>query len=398
MQLEFAQIRRQFAGDLRFDAPTLIAPRTAPSDRVSDPGYRAGRGSGPGKPSSGPGTPNTARQSRDELQRRRLVQIDASLAAARVQLDAGRHSAALEACMNALALDENHAVALALEHEIRSALARRQAAALVADARKELQAGRLTIAQANLNQARELDGEGTEVRQLERDLRLARAEQQGMRQRADVVRRMLDNAEEALKRGDIESALASAREAVRLDPANDLAREMETEARRRLNRASGFDSGDLEGQLAAAGAPKTIAVPSSPAPRNPPKGAKKTGPVPDRTPGPSPVQLALKRASESASAGWQTLTQACRSGSSAVRGYAQRAAAAVGASGGATAVNNAPGKAASTKRPTWIPWAIGGGALVVAVAVGVLMWPSAGPVTVPAKAGTVTIDASPGLR
>jgi tetratricopeptide (TPR) repeat protein len=189
--------------------------------------------------------PDPRRTDREALARRRATQIEAALELSRAFLDRRELPAALDACEQALTLDDTHAVALELEMVIRGAMATEQATALLSEARTELERGALTAAQDYLQQARALNPDMADARRIERDLRLARVEQQRLRQRGEAVGRTIASAREALERGEIEAALACAREALALDPESDDAQAIETEAMRRLDEDTGAD-GRLE--------------------------------------------------------------------------------------------------------------------------------------------------------
>jgi tetratricopeptide (TPR) repeat protein len=386
MGAALTQARRQLPGDPS-EAPTVVVPRRPPSERGSGPGSGGGRGSGgtrdSARPSDAP-TPNVARTGREEIQRRRAAEIDASLGRAGVLLDQGRAAEALDACMHALALDENHSGALDLEHRIRVALDQQKAVQLVTEGRSALDHGELTLAQRKLESARALYADAAEVKQLERDLRLARADQQEARQRAEAVRRLLESAEADLQRNELESALAFARQAVRLDAASDTARELEAEARRRLDLAAGVPA------TTHSQSPRPVA-PVSPKPAGP------SAPGLQKRPGPSPVEQVIRRTAAASSGAWTAISRHGRTGWSALNGYARQAAALATARRPA-----APTEGASTttvkktaQRPRWLPWALGGGLAVAALIVAVVMWPRQAPVAPPVKTGTVTIDATP---
>lgn len=130
-------------------------------------------------------------------------------------------------------MDDQHTAALALEASIKSLMAKRKAAMLLDEAREELGKGAVTGAQGLLQHARSLDPDAN-VKRLERDLRLARVEQQHVRQRAEAVRQALEAADQALVRGEVESAAAFARQALELAPDSERGRALEAEAIRRL--------------------------------------------------------------------------------------------------------------------------------------------------------------------
>jgi hypothetical protein len=95
-----------------------------------------------------------------------------------------------------------------------------------------------------LQQARALDPEAPDVKRLERELRLARVEQERMRQRARAVDKAIASATESLEHGEIEAALAFAREALESDPGSTRALAIEAAAMRRLDEETGTGSGE----------------------------------------------------------------------------------------------------------------------------------------------------------
>ena len=64
--------------------------------------------------------PDPNRTNRDDIVRRRTTQVDASLVQARVSLNLGELDAALEACVQALTIDDTHVDALELEQTIQA--------------------------------------------------------------------------------------------------------------------------------------------------------------------------------------------------------------------------------------------------------------------------------------
>jgi tetratricopeptide (TPR) repeat protein len=186
--------------------------------------------------------PDPRRTDREALARRRATQIEAALDLSRALLERQDLAGALDACEQALTLDDTHAVALDLETTIKDALAKERARALLGEARVELQQGALTVAQDLLQQARALDPDLADAKRVERDLRLARVEQTRARQRAEALARAIATAGEALARGEIEASLASAREALALDPESRDAAAIEADAMRRLDDDTGADA------------------------------------------------------------------------------------------------------------------------------------------------------------
>ena len=256
-----AKVRRQLGGDTESEtlAPTLPGGSRS-ANRGTGPG--SGSGSGPGsvvggsRDVAGARTTPASTPSRgagDEIVGRRRRKVEAFLNQARDLAQSGDLEAALEACVEALMLDDTHADALEVDRAIRAAQSKRRASAMLLSARDELNRGSLTGAQDLLGQARDLDPEAAEVRRLDRDLRLARVEQEQARQRAASVARALEAARASLARGDIEAALASARQALQLDPTSEAARQAEADAHRSLD----LELGPPDSQ--AGGAPTVLA-------------------------------------------------------------------------------------------------------------------------------------------
>ena len=183
---------------------------------------------------STPAPPDRRRTDREALARRRAAQVEEALARARACLEAGDFDAARESCEQALTLDESHVDALELFHRIKTAHDFEDARALLEQARGEIARRDLTAAGELLQRARVLDADNPELGPLERDLRIARVEQELHRKRSDAFHRALDAADDALARGDLEDALVHAREALELDPSSEQARALEEEALDRL--------------------------------------------------------------------------------------------------------------------------------------------------------------------
>ncbi len=272
MRTAVARVRRQLENEAAWDslAPTVIVDRPGPG--VSK------RGTGSQRQILGDAVavgqltpPPDSRIDRESLQRRRTEQIEAHLARSRTLLDTGELEAALQACAEALTLDETHEGALELEHSLHAAIearqieeARQEAEALLQQAVAELGRQSLTSAQNLLQQARELDPDNADLKRLERDLRLARVEATRQRQRAEALTAALERADAALASGETETALAAARDALALDASSERAREVEAEAMRRLD--------------------EEASAHVTPAPRTPPPGLASPPPLFDDLP------------------------------------------------------------------------------------------------------------------
>jgi len=249
-----ARVRRYLESDPGWDAagaPTLI-PTPGTSIR---PGTGSARKQAPNVVSVAELTPppDPRRTDREAIARRRAIQVEAALESGRMLLQQGDLEQAMDACEQALTLDDSNALALELEVAIKTAMAKRRAGALLLDARGELEKGALTACQDLLVQARALDPEAGDAKLLERDLRLARVEQERLRKRAEAVSTTVARAQQALDTKDIEDALALARDALSLDPTSTEAQRIEVAALRALEELTGADA------VSAAAAP-TVAV------------------------------------------------------------------------------------------------------------------------------------------
>src|SRR4051812_22951426 len=223
-------------------APTIIRP--APSF-TPPPGGRAASGPGTGSirvtpgPVTNPTPGEPTRGDRQKIEQLRIQQLASSLADARSALAAGDLDRAQNACLQALLLKPDDPDALSLEEQIEIAQARKRATELVDEARDELGRGGLTGAFELLEQARTLDPDFAELKVLERDLRLARADHDRLRKKTESVQLALDASARALGSGDVEGALAFARQALDLKPDSPAARDAEMAALLRLDEETG---------------------------------------------------------------------------------------------------------------------------------------------------------------
>jgi serine/threonine protein kinase len=232
-----ARLRRELETEPGWDATSIVPRGLTPTEGIS----RRGTGSAREPVNHIVGVaeltppPDPRRTDREALARRRATQIEAALDLSRTLLARNELEDALDACHQALTLDDTHAVALALEGTIKEALAKQRASAILADARAELERGALTAAQSLLQQARTLDPDVADAKRLDRELRLARVEQERLRHRSEVLNTAITSAREALARGEVEATLAFAREALTLDAESAEAVAIEADAMRRLD-------------------------------------------------------------------------------------------------------------------------------------------------------------------
>jgi protein kinase-like protein len=135
MRTAISRVRRQFNTDESWSGvPTLPVGRDTPVGGIN-------RGTGSARQRTGnvigvaqlTPPPDPRRTDREALARRRAAQVEAALAHARQLVAAQQLDAALDACQQALTLDENHAGALELEQEIETALGLRDRVAISAD-------------------------------------------------------------------------------------------------------------------------------------------------------------------------------------------------------------------------------------------------------------------------
>ena len=135
MRTAISRVRRQFNTDESWNGvPTLPVSRDTPAG-----GINRGTGSARRRTGNAIGVaqltppPDPRRTDREALARRRAAQVEAALAQARQLVAEQQLDAALDACQQALTLDENHAGALELEQDIETALGLRDGVAIPAD-------------------------------------------------------------------------------------------------------------------------------------------------------------------------------------------------------------------------------------------------------------------------
>jgi hypothetical protein len=137
MRLAISRIRRRYdsESDSSWNVPTM------PPGRDSHPTGAGNRGTGSARRRSNDSVgiaqmtppPDPRRTDREALARRRTTQIDAALALARTLLEQRDLEGALDACHQALTLDESHAGALELESDIQTAMRSRDGLEVAAD-------------------------------------------------------------------------------------------------------------------------------------------------------------------------------------------------------------------------------------------------------------------------
>ncbi len=232
----FSRVRRQLetavadepSPEVTLEVPRATLARRADPGRANSPAIGSLRSTPPPDPVA----------ERDAAIRERTARLQSVLERGQAYLQNGELDRARDASAEALAMDGTNAAAVALQQRVSTAVGRQRAAAVVADAEGELARGALTRCQELLEEARHLDPDAP-IGRLKRDLRLARVEQERLRLRSETRNRTIAAARAALDRGDVEGALALAREALTLDPGSEDARGIETAALRRIEETTG---------------------------------------------------------------------------------------------------------------------------------------------------------------
>ena len=244
-----AQARFQDADDMRAAIASVrqsldfgISSETVTSARSA----AVGTGEGPSAPSSRVPSrepyavtvltppPTGRRTDREALIRRRAQQIEAGLNEARAFLAAGKLEAAQAACERVLIFDETDTQAVEVYRSIERARARQGAVALVNHGRRELDRGALAVAADLLAKARALDPSAPETESLEGDLRAARQEHDKARKRAEELELVIASTQQALVAGRLEVALGRVKEALEIDHTYERALRLEKEIVARL--------------------------------------------------------------------------------------------------------------------------------------------------------------------
>jgi hypothetical protein len=135
LRIVIARVRRHYESDDDWNRPT----RPVAFDTMSPGSANRGTGSARRRSNEAVGVaqmtppPDPRRTDRESLARRRTTQIEAALTLARALLEQRRLDDALDACQQALTLDETHSGALELEQEIQTALRIREGVEIAAD-------------------------------------------------------------------------------------------------------------------------------------------------------------------------------------------------------------------------------------------------------------------------
>ncbi|MEO8680198.1 MAG: protein kinase [Vicinamibacterales bacterium] len=234
MKNDIAEVRARIEKADADDSATMPVQKT---DRFKAPGSDPAARRGTPAPSSGRSGSSQAGQSkrtatnRQSLQRRRSEQITAFLDEARKKFEAGELDKAREACDQALMFDPDHPGALQLMDDIAAEADRRQVAAIIADARAEMQKGQLDRAEALVADARALAPESTDVQQLQDAIDTTRREIERTRQIQEAMRR----ARARFAEGNFEAGIRAASEALAIDPENAAAKDLQTRAQEAID-------------------------------------------------------------------------------------------------------------------------------------------------------------------
>jgi Protein kinase domain len=135
LRIAIARVRRQYESDDDWNRPTMpVGFDTTPLS-----GSNRGTGSARRRSNDAVGIaqmtppPDPRRTDREALARRRTAQVEAALTQARTLLGQRKFDEALDACQQALTLDETHTGALELEEEIQIALRIQEGVEIAAD-------------------------------------------------------------------------------------------------------------------------------------------------------------------------------------------------------------------------------------------------------------------------
>jgi serine/threonine-protein kinase len=216
MRQDLQRMRQRL--DLQSPAPAAVADTDAETLAIEPPAV--GRDA------------HTPRRSaeREELARRRAVQIGAHVDDARRALAAADFDAAIAAADHALFLDPEDTSAVQIIDEARAALDERRLQRLLNEGEARLLAGALTEALALADQAVTLAPVSAAALALRQGVDRARAERR-QRERDAAAQQALERAEALLEAGSLDEAEAAAAEAVRLSPGLPAAVSLQQQAR-----------------------------------------------------------------------------------------------------------------------------------------------------------------------
>jgi len=168
--------------------------------------------------------------SREALARRRAEQIDRYTTEARNYLQAGRFEAAIEQCELALILDTAEARALETLHTAHAALEDQQIQHWLADARSALSRGSLSAAEHLVAQSLQVRPDAGDAQALQHEIAARRDEQRSAHERARAVAGAVERARQRLEKGEFDSAVKAATEALDQDPGQQEALDLKARA------------------------------------------------------------------------------------------------------------------------------------------------------------------------
>ncbi len=200
----------------------VVAARRGLEDAVAADVAEAETVSAPGRTDTPAATARPLRRGpdREELARRRALQIEEHVGAAREALSAGRHDEAIGRCEEALLLDPNHTIALEIGDRARLARDEQAARTHLEHAREFLRGGELTSASQQVRDALDLFPDLPDAIEVGRVIAEARMQREREQQRRQAFEGLLVRGAAALDEGDPASASALADEALALFPAD----------------------------------------------------------------------------------------------------------------------------------------------------------------------------------
>jgi tetratricopeptide (TPR) repeat protein len=153
----------------------------------------------------------------EDLQARRKREIAKHLASARQALEAKDYDTAAEECEKAAVLDPGEPEALKLLRDARTAMAKQDIDALLAEARRLLTQGDLSGASELIDQALLRHSKSQPALALREELLKVRADQARTRERARSIRAAIDRAQSSIDEEEFEAAIRHADTALALD-------------------------------------------------------------------------------------------------------------------------------------------------------------------------------------
>ena len=192
-------------------------------------------------------TPRTPKGTdREALERRRATQIQTLLDAADKALDGGDYDAVIARCEEVLLIDSDSSRAWDLRDRAKAALDERQGNAWLDEAQQKLDRGDLDTAAELAQRALEVNAASLRAPSLLRRVDDARQERLREQERVQRCRAAVDRARNRFDEGQFEEAVVAAEQALAIDP---------DRTRRALGQAQGARSGCGRGQTPRARGP-----------------------------------------------------------------------------------------------------------------------------------------------